>query len=121
MSLHGELSLPIGGDWVDKSTDNAIVLCKLQHDSDMQRMYTTLTVSASSDFMWHVSVNSKNVNTAHCCALQSLPRKLSGSFSLNSLIRAVDALQVCAGTQSTTCWRWQIVERGSFHLKMVQQ
>ena len=98
---------------MDKSTEDAVIICKVQRDGN-QAVAVTRTISLYSDFKWRVTAHGKEVITAQCCALKSLPLKIHNATLLKKLIDTVDSLQVCAGHPDQKLLDMAMSRKGKF-------
>ena len=98
---------------MDKSAEDAVIICKVQRDGN-QAVAVTRTISLYSDFKWRVTAHGKEVITAQCCALKSLPLKIHNATLLKKLIDTVDSLQVCAGHPDQKLLDMAMSRKGKF-------
>ena len=81
--------------WVDQSTTNKVVTCKLQHSHGQPTV--TRSVTVNDDLTWHVRIHGQTLNTSKCVALKCLPVTVKTKIALNRLLKLVDSLNICAG------------------------
>lgn len=98
---------------MDKSAEDAVIICKVQRDGN-QAVAVTRTISLYSDFKWRVTAHGKEVITAQCCALKLLPLKIHNATLLKKLIDTVDSLQVCAGHPDQKLLDMAMSRKGKF-------
>ena len=90
------LGLHLPSKWVVQSTPNALIACKLQHNTS-QKVIVTHSITIKTDLSWSVQVHGKHINKTKCSALQSFPNNINTKLAANALLAQVDGLNVCAG------------------------
>ena len=90
------LGLRLPSKWVVQSTPNALIACKLQHNTS-QKVIVTHSITIKTDLSWSVQVHGKHINKTKCSAFQSFPNNINTKLAANALLAQVDGLNVCAG------------------------